>query len=78
MPKQRNGIARQKSQARYRRRSTDGRPLLGIEETGRYLGVSRWTIRRMIDSGALPFVRVNGRRKILPADLDEYLGLTDD
>lgn len=46
-----------------------------ITATADYLGVSRWTVRRLIDAGELRFVTVRGMRMVLPVDADEYLGV---
>lgn len=35
----------------------DGR-LVDVKEAARFLGISPWTIRRLIDSGTLPCVRL--------------------
>lgn len=74
------GTARKRSKANSRERLiertsiiVDNRPLMSIEQTARYLGVSRWTIGRMLDAGDLRGVTVNGRRKVRPADVDAYL-----
>lgn len=47
-----------------------GRPLLTVTESASYAGVSRWTIQRLIRSGELRYVTRQGRRAILPSDLD--------
>jgi hypothetical protein len=42
-----------------RPRSTDGR-LLGIPAAARYLGVSAFTLRRLVRLGAVPLVKLPG------------------
>jgi len=39
-----------------------GSPLLDINEVAEYLGVTTWTVRRMIDRGVLPVVQFEGSR----------------
>lgn len=48
---------------------------MGVQATADYLGVSRWTVRRLLDDGTLPFVEVRGMRRVRPVDADDYLGL---
>jgi excisionase family DNA binding protein len=74
------GTARKASKAASRERMVertkmivDNRPLMTIEQVARYLGVSRWTVGRMLDEGTLRGLDVNGRRKVRPADIDAYL-----
>jgi excisionase family DNA binding protein len=76
------GTAARVSKLESRRRAAqsardrnDDRPLLSVEAAARYLGVSRWTIYRLIDSGELKAHKVGTRYKIRPADIDRYLGL---
>ncbi len=51
-----------------------GSDLLTVVETGRLLNVSRWTVRRLIDAGQLPLVRLPKRtgavRRLLIARRD--------
>ena len=79
-PKSQTGAARRASKATSReqmiertRMVVDNRPLMTIEQVARYLGVSRWTIGRMLDDGDLRAHMVGARRKIRPADVDAYL-----
>lgn len=55
--------------------------LLTITETVDRYRVSESTIRRMIRSGALPTHRLGGRgrgvHRIIPAEADKALGITD-
>lgn len=78
--KAQTGTARKASKAASReqmiertRMIVDTRPLMTIEQVARYLGVSRWTVGRMMDDGDLRVVLVKGRRKVRPADIDAYL-----
>ena len=41
------------------------KPFLNINETARYLGVSRWTIVRALRASQLPFIRM-GRMRLIP------------
>jgi excisionase family DNA binding protein len=78
--KPQTGTARKASKAKGReqmiertRMIVDNRPLMTVEQVARYLGVSRWTIGRMLDDGELRAHMVGARRKIRPADVDAYL-----
>lgn len=53
--------------------SASRRPLLTINETADVLNVSPRTVRREIDSGALPIVRIGRSIRIDPADLDALI-----
>ena len=44
-----------------------------IEEAAIYIGGSRPTIYRLMDSGALPSFHIGRRRLILKEDLDQFL-----
>jgi excisionase family DNA binding protein len=58
--------------------------LLGEEDAARYAGVSRWSIRALIDAGTLPTVKLPGAngdmRRILidRADLDALIERSKD
>lgn len=43
---------------------------LGIVSAGEYLGVSKWTVRTMINNGRLPYFRIGRRLLIDVHDLD--------
>ena len=67
--KPQTGTARRTSKATSReqmiertRMVVNNRPLMTIEQVARYLGVSRWTVGRMLDDETLRGVTVNGRR----------------
>ena len=46
---------------------------LTVEQAGLYLGLSKWTVRRLIWKHAIPVVRI-GRRHLLDlADLDDLI-----
>jgi excisionase family DNA binding protein len=50
------------------------RPTLSIKEASAYTGLSRSTLYRLMDDGALPFLKpVKGRRMLLRRDLDAFL-----
>lgn len=49
------------------------RPLLTINETADVLNVSPRTVRREIDRGALPIVRIGRSIRIQPADIDALI-----
>ena len=53
-----------------------GAPLLDINEVAEYLGVSTWTVRRMIERGTLPVVQIGGKSqpiRIRPESLQRTL-----
>ena len=47
--------------------------LYSIIDAAELLGVSRWTIMRMMDACELPTIQVGGSRKILRSDLDTWI-----
>jgi excisionase family DNA binding protein len=50
-----------------------GAPVLSINETARFLGITRATVYRLLSAGELKSVRVGQRQKFRPQDLDAYL-----
>jgi excisionase family DNA binding protein len=44
-----------------------------VEEAAFYIGGSRPTVYRLMDSGALPSIHIGRRRMILKEDLDQFL-----
>lgn len=46
---------------------------LSMGETGRHLGVSRWTVRRMVEAGELDAIEVRGMLRIERASLERYI-----
>jgi excisionase family DNA binding protein len=55
------------------RAERDERPLLSPKELAARLGISDRTARSMIESGALPSVKVGGLRRVEAGAVDEYL-----
>ena len=50
------------------------RRLLSLDEAARYLGLgSRWAVRRLVVSGALPVVRIAGKWRLDVEDLDKLI-----
>jgi excisionase family DNA binding protein len=50
------------------------RPLLSIEEAAAYLGISRSSLYRLIDSGAIASVRVLKRKqRVERTELDRFI-----
>lgn len=47
--------------------------LIRLEETARRLGVSMTTVRRLIEAGELPAVRVGRVYRMDPRDLDAFI-----
>jgi putative molybdopterin biosynthesis protein len=52
----------------------DSRPMLTPAEAARLANVSRKTVYREIDRGALPVLHVGRQLRIDPADFAQYLG----
>jgi excisionase family DNA binding protein len=55
------------------RAERDERPLLSPKDVATRLGISDRTARSMIESGALPSVKVGGLRRVEAGAVDEYL-----
>jgi len=49
-------------------------PLLTLPEAAELLNVSTRTVRRQIDDGLLPTVRIGGAVRIRPEDLRSFIG----
>jgi excisionase family DNA binding protein len=49
-------------------------PLLTLPEAAELLNVSTRTVRRQIDDGLLPTVRIGGAVRIRPDDLRSFIG----
>lgn len=47
--------------------------LLTINQVAEILAVSESTIRRLIESGEIVYVRVNGSIRVRPGDVDAYI-----
>lgn len=43
--------------------------LLGLNEAGRVLGLSYWTVREMTRDGRIPFIRLGRKLMVSEADL---------
>ena len=50
-----------------------GSDLLTVNELARHLGISKWTVYRLVRSGEVRAVRVGERIRFRPADVDRYL-----
>jgi excisionase family DNA binding protein len=48
-------------------------PLLTIDGTAAFLGISRRQVYKLLERGELPHVRVGRRTRFIPADLRVYL-----
>jgi excisionase family DNA binding protein len=48
-------------------------PLLTVDETAAYLGISRRQVYLLLDTGAIPAVRVGTRLRFVPGELRSYL-----
>jgi excisionase family DNA binding protein len=48
-------------------------PLLTIDATAAFLGISRRQVYTLLERGDLPHVRVGERTRFMPADLRAYL-----
>lgn len=49
------------------------RPPVSVAAAAELLGVSRWTVYRMVDRGELRSIHVSQRQKILRAEIDQYI-----
>ncbi len=49
------------------------RQTLSVEESARYLGISRWLAYKMAQDGRMPTVRLGARRVVPKAALDRIL-----
>jgi excisionase family DNA binding protein len=49
------------------------RPFFTPKTLAEYLALSERTVREMLRNGALPSYRIEGSRRIDPADVDAYL-----
>ena len=49
------------------------RQLLGVEQVAHYLGVSRWTVRRLVNKGQLPAPKVGRCLRIRQLAIDEAI-----
>lgn len=47
--------------------------LLTLEEAGKKLGVSKFTIRKFIDNGSLEGIKIGGRWRVRPEALTRYI-----
>lgn len=65
----------QRASAKASRSRSDGRPALSIDDSGIYIGKSKWTVYRLIRTGELRAIRVGerGTLRVRPSDLDDYL-----
>ena len=48
-------------------------PMLTLDQTAEALGVSHEKVRQLVDSGELPYIRMNKLYRIRPADVNAYL-----
>jgi excisionase family DNA binding protein len=48
-------------------------PLLDVHQAARYLGAKPCTVRKLVRTGSLPFVKVGHRHMILKTDLDAWI-----
>lgn len=49
------------------------RAALGVEAAGRYLGVARATLYRLMDSGTIRSFHIGRRHLLLKVELDRYI-----
>ena len=50
-------------------------PIMGTRSAARYLGVSVWTLRHLLERGELRYTRPASRIEISLDDLDAYIAL---
>jgi excisionase family DNA binding protein len=48
-------------------------PLLTVDQTATYLGISRRQVYLLLDAGQIPAVRVGTRLRFVPSELRAYL-----
>ena len=48
-------------------------PMLTLDQTAEALGVRHEKVRQLVDSGELPYIRLNKLYRIRPADVNAYL-----
>lgn len=53
--------------------SSTEKAAFSVEEAGIYLGTSRPTVYRLMDSGGLPSIHIGRRRLVLKEDLDKFI-----
>ena len=53
--------------------SIEGKAALSVEEGSTYIGISRSTLYRLMDQGAMPVFHIGRRRLILREHLDRFL-----
>lgn len=49
------------------------RPLLSLRQTARWLGVSPWTVRRLVDRGELEMIVIGGQLRFAPEAIEAFL-----
>lgn len=59
--------------AQASRERSDGRNLLSVIDTAKYLGVDENTVYRLIHAGKLRSTKVGARLRLRPSDVDDYL-----
>lgn len=47
--------------------------LLKVSQIAELLGVSKTTVRAILNNGTIPYIRIGGRNRVLKADLENYL-----
>jgi excisionase family DNA binding protein len=50
-----------------------GSDLLSVNELARHLGISKWTVYRLVHAGEIRAVRVGERLRFRPGDIERYL-----
>jgi excisionase family DNA binding protein len=47
--------------------------LWDVGDAARYLNVSRSTVRRRVEAGTIPYVRIGNLIRFVPADIEEWV-----
>lgn len=63
----------QRAAAKASRERNDGRKLMTVEDVAEHLCKSRHSVYRIIRSGELRTIQVEGTLRVRPSDLDDYL-----
>jgi excisionase family DNA binding protein len=50
-----------------------GSDLFSVNDLARHLGISKWTVYRLVHSGEIRAVKVGERIRFRPADVEAYL-----
>lgn len=46
---------------------------LSLSDVAKIFGINRYSVKRWVDAGLLPAIKINGRLYIEPKDLDTFI-----